>query len=329
MALQWFCKYTKILYIVFLLPLFVTQTSRNVVLNCLITSVFIGVSISYLNNIGWLDMAVIYKLKFLPGEGLRGIIGNITQFSILTAFVCYILLNRIAAKKQLFLSVMLLLLLSGHLYFINTERTGGFLLLILVGLFICQYLGLKKIWLAVICLPLILATLYFVSPNFKTRLHSAISDVKLYTQAKEEHTSLGLRFAFVDYSLKIIKEHPFFGVGMGGFWPAYEKFGGPIIPGKPRLNEPHNDYIFLTVQAGFLGLAAMLLWIGLQWYGTLSLWPLEKRLAQALIVTFCLSSLANPIISITPTGGMYAIFLAVLFAARITNRREDARLKGK
>ena len=79
-------------------------------------------------------------------------------------------------------------------------------------------------------------------------------------------------------SLSLLRQHPAFGVGCGAFALYYPSVRLPqehrIAGARISVRSPHNDYIKLAAETGFLGLTAFIYLLGV------SLWPLLKALRK-------------------------------------------------
>src|SRR4029077_10250350 len=88
-------------------------------------------------------------------------------------------------------------------------------------------------------------------------------------------TSTGLRLEFYQNSLDIVAQHPFAGVGTGGFPVAYAK----QVAGtnKVKTHNPHNEFLHMATQVGILGVLLLIALFVSQWRLASSLRPLMDR----------------------------------------------------
>ena len=56
----------------------------------------------------------------------------------------------------------------------------------------------------------------------------------------------------------MIKKNPIIGIGTGDFPYEYQKINQINSPNLPEAENPHNMYVLVLMQLGFLGLASML-----------------------------------------------------------------------
>lgn len=307
-----FFKYTKILYLLFLLPLFAEQKWRNIATNTLIISIFLDIAVFFLASHG-----IIVNKQFYPG--------GYTQYAISTSailgFVEFILINRaMDVKKYRWFYLVLFGIGFYGLFFLYIERTGQAVFFGLVVLWLWQRFSWRGIVASFVALPLLIGGLFLFSPKFHQRFLAGASDISIYSKTGEDKgTSLGLRLAFARYSFKAIKKHLIFGNGTGSFMSVYATTGGPCVDGKIPclvLQDPHNEYVIVAVQLGIVGLICLLLWLAVQWFDAQKLPLSEKRLAQGVILSFITIGFCNTALFIGLSGLFYIAFLSVYFAAR-------------
>ena len=117
-----------------------------------------------------------------------------------------------------------------------------------------------------------------------SRITEGFANTQAFLQPKPEQTesSMGQRYTFWKYSLKLIAEKPLLGHGTGSFAKEYQR----IAIGEQFITEnPHNEFLMIGVQLGLLG-AAGVSWGFLQASFIVpgKLPDNEKWLAQGLLV---------------------------------------------
>ena len=301
-----FFKYTKILYLLFLLPLFAEPKWRRIAINTLTLSIFLDIIISF-----FIFHGTNVNKQFYPGGYTHYAINT----SAILGFIEFVLINRaIDDKKYRWLYLVLFGIGFYSLFFMYTERTGHVVFLGLVALGLWQRFNWRGIATSLIVLPLLIGALLLFSSNFRGRVMYGVHDIATYSQ--NNNTSIGLRLAFAQYSFKAIQEHPFFGNGTGSFKWVYAKTGGPRVEAAYPVQDPHNEYVIMAVQLGYLGLICFLLWLAVQWAETKKLPLSEKRLVQGVILSFIIIGFCNTALFIGLSGLFYITFLSVYFAAR-------------
>lgn len=319
-AIQGLTNVTKILYIPFLLPLFACRRWREYAIHCFIFTVLLAVLISLLAyaNIYHINPIIQAHPLLFPQAFISldsNIIINAINFSVLACYSLFLLLNKIVDEKRyrVFYGCCFLVIFY-HLFFINGERTGCYGFFILLCLFIIQRRGsLQGLFISLLLIPLMLISSYTLIPPFQQRLNSALVDFNLY-KSGDYHTSLGYRLIFAKRSFELIKAHFIRGQGSGGFKTALKASG--VVANDDKLlgfNDPHNEYILITVEVGILGLILFLLWLASLWWASLKLPQTQQRLVAGLILSFTFNAVTNIALTPTSTGFLFVLFIAVLF----------------
>ncbi|EKE00560.1 MAG: O-Antigen Polymerase family [uncultured bacterium] len=308
-------KYDKFLLAVFFIPLFTEERWRKYAINAFVAAILVMLVAAYLKDFGW--------LSHVAKRGSVEVFKPSIEFSFLMAFAGYLCLLRVVTDKRYrWLWVAFLSVVVYTLLFRSIGRTGQVVFVFLVTLFFIQKLGYRGLILAIISSALLLGAAYKFSPVFKERSERVFSDVKVFSQ--NENTSVGLRMSFVKNGLKLIKEHPVFGAGTGSFIHEYTNITPALVP-ELLTNNPHNEYVFIAVQFGALGLAMLLLLFGVPiWYSRLL--PEElKHIVHGTVLGIMLGCLANSWLLDTTEGHFYAYFIALAFAALPTKNRIIAK----
>jgi putative inorganic carbon (HCO3(-)) transporter len=156
-----------------------------------------------------------------------------------------------------------LLILMASLTMTHTRSAWlGFL----VGCGVLLGLYKKKLLLA---LPLLgLAVFLLVPSAVKMRALSMLDRRDATAQQRLSMWSSGWR---------IVRDHPWTGIGMGAIAQVFQRYRDPESPIKPtrRLGHLHNNIVQVAVERGLLGLAAWLwLWVAYLWQA----WLIYRRL---------------------------------------------------
>jgi O-antigen ligase len=299
-VLLMFRKYDKFLFAVFFIPLFIEERWRNYAVNAFLAAIFVMFVASYLRVYGW--------LHYGAQAGVVEVFRNSIQFNFLMAFAAYLCLYKVAiGQRYRWLWITFLLFIVYTILFRSIGRSGYFVFAGLMGLFFFQKLRWRGLLAAIISMAILFSLAFAFSPTFKDRIKEVVSDVKVYRQ--NDNTSVGLRMSFVKNSVKLIKAHPVFGTGTGSFVHEY------AVTNHSPVHNPHNEYVYLTVQFGALGLVMLLLLFGIPfWYSRFL--PEEcKYIARGAVVGIMLGCLANSWLLDTTQGHFYAYFIALAFSA--------------
>jgi O-antigen ligase len=116
------------------------------------------------------------------------------------------------------------------------------------------------------------------------------------------------------HTIGIIQEHPLMGVGTGGFVHAYAARVQKI--GVPVPTHPHNQYLLVMVQVGFVGLC-LLLWLFVRQWRSASLAhdATYRLLARGLVVTIAITCLFQPALNDHTEKLFYCLFSGLLYSS--------------
>lgn len=199
-----------------------------------------------------------------------------------------------------------------NLVFISTGRTGIFTYIILTGLFLLQRLSFKKFVLGAALMGVIFAGIYSTSDNISYQLQRVVDEVKQYEEGQST-SSIGMRFDWFHNSVTLINQRPIFGHGTGSF----EHVQGKLIEGKKTIStdNPHNEYLFIGVQLGYIGMATFILLFILQLISSLNLNEYNRNLLQGVIISMMAGCLMNSFLFDSMQGHYYAFLVALIFSS--------------
>lgn len=182
----------------------------------------------------------------------------------------------------------------GNVLLMVQGRTGYVVLAGVVVLVFHIYFGWRGILAAFLALCISFSTAYQVSSSFHERVRLAAFAVTQWNpNIPTVDDPIGWRLEYFYHTSEIIHDHPLMGVGTGGFVQAYrarvEHAGFDVPP------HPHNQYLFILVQVGVVGLC-LLLWLFVQqWRSATRVEGAHYRLlARGVVVTIALGCLFNP-----------------------------------
>jgi O-antigen ligase len=161
----------------------------------------------------------------------------------------------------------------------------------------------------------ILATiglLFAASPQIRDRVAQGFEEIATVDTAPAG-SSFGQRIVMWRNTAMMIADHPLIGVGTGGFRDGYR----PYIHGDAgwqnfEIGDPHNQFMKFQGEQGIFGLAAVLFFIfrvitcpGSAPY---------RQLAVAVMLSWCVTSLANAHFSTFVEGRLLFFWLGVFLA---------------
>ncbi len=215
------------------------------------------------------------------------------------------------------------ILAAGNVLLMVQGRTGYAVLAGLALLAFYMFFGWRGIVAAILVLSLSFSAAYQVSSSFHTRVKLAVSAVTQWNpQVAVKDDPIGWRLEYFYHTAEIIQDHPFMGVGTGGFVQAYrarvEQAGLDVPP------HPHNQYLFIMAQVGIVGLC-LLLWIFVQQWRSVALIEDDayRLLARGLVITIAIGSLFQPMLN-DHTEKLFFCWLSGLLYSR-TDRLPKVR----
>lgn len=297
-------KYGKLLYLIFLMPLFAEEVWRRMGINAFLAAMVITLIASFLQMFGWIHI----------GQDLGGIFTNHINTGIMMAFAAFIVAHRCFEKNRVrWFYILLFFVMTFQIFFMNEGRTGYLVYVGLLLLFLYQKFHWKGLAVAVIATPLLFAALFFSSNTFKQRINNISQDYQRYQQQQLVFNSTGLRYTFIKHSVALIKEHPFVGTGIGSFRAEYKNHFPPD-PGFVNMYHPQLDYLMITVQLGVIGLLVYLWLFFAEWRASFLLPDDLKNLAQGLVVAYMLGALCDTLLILAIPGFFFIYFSALFFS---------------
>jgi O-antigen ligase len=255
--------------------------------------------------------------SIIPSERFgHSVVYHITH-SFFMAILSFWCLQRIFESRQyIYLWLGLFLAATFNLFYIAPGRTGMLVYIALILLTVLQRLSWKKSIPAAVLVIAVIGITFVTSTNFSSRVREAVDEMTSY-QAESSRTSLGMRFDWWQNSLTLIKEKPIFGHGTGSF----KTVQAELIEGsdtKPTDN-PHNEYLLITVQTGLVGLALFLALLVAQFLAACKLQPPRRYLLQGVVVAMATGCLMNSFLFDSHPGHFYAFVSAILCTPAVKN----------
>lgn len=191
--------------------------------------------------------------------------------------------------------------------------TGYLVLAALVLLLSWQRAGWRGCGLAFLICAGVVALLITIPGPFQSRAEGIMQDLRTERADRPASSSAGYRMEFYRNTLELIKKHPLFGTGTGSFPAAYaDQIKGT---GSSASKNPHNEFMMIAVQTGIIGLGIFIWLLWQQWRLAPQLpTPLERGLAQGLVVTMVVICLLNSALLDHTEGLLYAWLTALLYA---------------
>jgi len=253
----------------FILPLFAFFSYvRQELIPKIISAFLLGMIISEILSYG--IFFELWSFGNATPENPSPIMNHI-HYSTFLALTSLLLLNRFFFETQLKWKVayFLYFLLTSSNLFINGGRTGQ--LAYLFGIFVVGMVNVKRKMLAFISIfilaSFIFATAFSISPNFKSRVNTTLHAITQIESGTNQMyaSSFGTRLGAWMVGMKIFKDHPILGVGVGSemdalkekidtTMPELKTFHPEYGPLLYNIKHYHNSYVTYLVEMGIVGL---------------------------------------------------------------------------
>jgi O-antigen ligase len=328
-GLRYLSKYKELLLIALLIPCFQDERTRRRGLLAFALALVLTLLFSYAIGIGLLP-----EYFFFPGlsPNLTNSWNPVTfklsiTHNILMAIAAFLfaqLARRESATGIRILWGILSMLAVFNVLFMVQGRIGYLILTALWVYFFYDTLKWKGLALAAMLGTLLFTGAYLGSDTFHSRITKAASEFSQWhpNQLAAVGDSVGLRMEWYRNSLEIIRDHPVFGVGTGGFRQAYaEKIKGT---GMLPTTNPHNQYLLTAIDLGLLGLGFLLYLFYRQWRLARMLpSALERSLAHALLLAIMSGCLFNSLLLDHTEGLLYGWMSSLLYAGLKLNPKSN------
>jgi len=248
-------KYRIFILIGFLAALLYSKQNFRIVYLSLTAGLLLSLASSYL----------IFFDIFPKPEGvwnsLSGRILHGLQMNVLLILALHQLF--IKKKRQVLLSFLIITIIL-NLIFIEPGRTSQLTTFTIIFLFFSSYLKslsdtvcIRNKILLLVLTPLVLLGLFYYSGNKifdnAENLPIRISDISLYTLSRSD-----VRLAYSINGLRLIKQEPIKGYGLGNIGNPYEKLkDSQILNGTAdhyrATDNLHNQFLQITAETGIVG----------------------------------------------------------------------------
>lgn len=301
-ALETLKKYRELLLMPIVISLLsVSQRYRDMAENMFVLGCILLMLVSY-------GMA----LGIFPEERYgHSVVFHITHSFFMAVLAFWSIHRCIDSHQYRYLWVVVFLATVINIFYIAPGRTGMLVFLCLMFLFLYQRLSITHLLGGLILLGVLVSGFYFTSENFSGRLQEVTSEIQAYKPG-QSRTSIGQRFDWWSSSLKLVKDKPVIGHGTGSFPIVHRELteGTKIM----QTDNPHNEYLFLTVQFGMIGLFLFLTMIVLQLLNARQMYENKRWLLQGVVLALLSGSLINSLLFDSQQGHFYLFMSAALLS---------------
>ena len=249
----------KMLPFILVLPIFLCiskKANKNFYITAFLLAIAISEGFSYLI---WFEIVPPYKYGDVVNP--TPLMSHISYNPFL-AFAIYLVLNKLFSNEKLSQVERAIYTFFTLTMTFNMFITGGragqvmfFAALVILAVQHFRSSQIKATFIALSTIILITSLAYSSSHLFQSRVDSAISDITNYNIDK--NTAVGMRITFLLNSFTLFSESPLLGVGAGDFPAEYERINELNSPEVDLTVQPHNMYLLVLAQLGFLGFLSL------------------------------------------------------------------------
>lgn len=302
-------KMSKILYIPLLLPLFLEEKWRKYAFIAFIVAMVITLIISGLKTYHYLP-------AFIPVSryhdcAFKNHIDTNFLMSMAVFFLAHYLF-RVANRYWKVAIILILGVMTFYILWMSQGRTGYIIFSALWMLWLYQRMTLKQCVAGVSALVFILGVTYLTPSKLQQRISVVVEELKHYKKGTATQ-SAQQRLEFFQSSFDIIKQKPLLGFGTGSFKEAYASYAREH--NQASTTNPHNEYLNILVQWGFLGFLAFMGFIGTVFRSSLRLLKDDKYWVQGVLFGTLVGSFGNSFLMDFTPGYFFVTFIAMTMAA--------------
>lgn len=206
----------------------------------------------------------------------------------------FFLLERHIKKKMLyylFLSIIYtaIIICQSRGGWISLGFTSIFGILIIYKYKIFSIFQKNRKWLFVLLLTFLTITVVYSTDNFLNRSYMTFTQ-RAFSTFDQESPGVKTRIFLWKNTFQMIKDNPFFGVGLGNFKIHYLEYQAKLIKQNPEylnnwgnVSEAHNEYLQIGSELGLIGLGVFLYIIYIFVKLALNFFEKEKKTEKILI----------------------------------------------
>jgi hypothetical protein len=200
--------------------------------------------------------------------------------------------------------------------FITTARSGYLAIIVLAAVFVAARFRGRQVLIAGVVGVIAVAALFASSGTLRNQVNRAVTEWREAT-VSPVYTSMGARVTMYLNTAEIIEQHPWIGVGTGGYMESYREH----IEGKYQKDDwrgfvtadPHNQYMFFQVELGILGLLLFIYYLARTAFdrGDQDMW---RWVALGTLLAWAASSLFSSHFKTFAEGHLLVVFVGAMLA---------------
>ncbi|MHB9098347.1 MAG: O-antigen ligase family protein [Syntrophales bacterium] len=307
-------KAANLLFIPILIFFFREERIRRLALAGFLAALALMVLISYLLWLGVIPPNEL--LHITPDDAYTPFKHRITH-SFLMAFGAYLFALKARLSRRgpvCILYAALSIAALCNVLFIVSGKTGYVAALVLSAYFLVAGWRWRGVATAAVSILALGGAVYLMPSSVPhQRLSQMAEEIVKWQPGRPETTATGYRLEYYRNSLMLVRQRPFFGAGTGGFKGAYASLVKGT--GMDATSNPHNEYLMVTIQLGFVGLALMLWLFLVQWRkAALLSGGFERSAARGLVLLILSASMVTSTL-IDHTEGLFYVWMSALLFA--------------
>lgn len=300
----------------YLVPIFLLVLSNRMNRICLLTSFAAVTLISVILSCG---SAFFNHPIFMavPGDWFIFRTHSYHNFfaALLGSGILSLLLSNKYNRVQQIVYSVVFIIISYDILFLVAGRTGQLTYFAMIGLILLLWNWRVGLILGLVFVAAFAVILPNYSPAFSNGLKNAEANIEAYAKG-DANTSIGLRLEWQKNSILLIHEKPLLGHGTGSFKGEYKRILGSGDQALISKN-PHNDYLWLGVELGFLGaLSLPALMLAAAWQGR-HLESAWKWTLYSLLLGMALATTANSFFTDNITGLGFVLLACALLSGPV------------
>ena len=206
------------------------------------------------------------------------------------------------------------------IFFLSPGRTGFVALICGAGVVVVRQVGIRHsaiLSFAVACI--FLASIAADSPVWN-RFLQGVDDLRNFTTIQESTTSWGARLGMYLLSLKSIAQAPILGHGLGDYQTLAMAFYDSAALRAVSGYHPHNQYLYLGVELGLVGLLAYI-WVHREvWRTAIHLDSLWGNFVVSYLITLIVASMFDAPFWMAGERNFFFPILGLIVALRFSSK---------
>ena len=311
---QHLVKYFKLVFMAIVIGVFMTEVWQRrawwaftaallFILASTWANIWVDTPWSSTQNQGWGQNHTVFKDYIAQG----------LMMSLLVVVALSRAIEPTASKAQRAVWGLVALLGALSITHLSEGRTGYVALAAALFMFILFAL---RGWYRVLFLAALLGAagvVYQTSAPMQERVQTAIAEVRNHNL--ESFTSMGQRLYFASKSLELIGEKPLLGWGTGAYHGQFCRVADNETWCHFGKVHPHNQFLFIWVEHGVLGLALMLGLVLLPVAVVFPRTPARLGLAAGFSGIFIVGSLTHGSLWLSTESHLFTLMGALIFAS--------------